>query len=102
MWRAFPDSKLVKKSLARYFAIAQNKEKAKFLIAMKAAAEFGSDDSLEVLWKKHSRCRDEFESFESQVDMGLNLDAVPVPEKSYFDLKVKIAHKILECCHFCN
>jgi uncharacterized Fe-S radical SAM superfamily protein PflX len=53
MWRntgnAFPDDELAKKSLARYFAIVQDKKMAKFLIAKKVAAEFDSDDSLEAL-----------------------------------------------------
>jgi putative pyruvate formate lyase activating enzyme len=102
MWRSFPDTRLLKKSLARYFAIAQNEKKAKFLIAKKLAVEFGSNDSLEVLWKQHTRYVVEFEKFESQVDMGTDLSAVPVPEKSYLDLKVKIANKILENCHLCS
>lgn len=104
MWRtAFPDDELAKKSLARYFAIVQNKKMAKFLIAKKVVAEFGSDDSLEVLWKQHNHCTEEFLRIERQIDRGvIDFNAVPLPEKSYLDLKIKIAEKMLECCHFCS
>ena len=102
MWRTFPDGKLARKSLGRYFAIIENKKTAKFLIAKKVAAEFGSDDALEALWKQHMHCAEEFQRLEHQVDMGMDFNAVPLPEKSYLDLKIKIASKILECCHFCS
>jgi putative pyruvate formate lyase activating enzyme len=104
MWRnTFPDDELAKKSLARYFAIVQNKKTAKFLIAKKVATEFGGDDSIEALWKLHDHCTQEFLNIERQIDGGIiDFNAVPLPEKSYLDLKVKIAEKMLECCHFCS
>ncbi len=98
----FPYDELAKKSLARYFAIVHNKKMAKFLIAKKVAAEFGSNDSLEALWKQHTHYTEEFQSLERQIDIGINYNAVPKPEKSYLDLKIKIAEKILECCNFCS
>jgi putative pyruvate formate lyase activating enzyme len=107
MWKisgndAFPDDELAKKSLARYFAIVQNKKMAKFLIAKKVAAEFDSDDSLEALWKQHTHCTEKYLSLESQNDLGIDFNTVPKPEKSYSDLKIKIADKMLECCNFCS
>jgi len=98
----FPYDELAKKSLARYFAIVQNKKMAKFLIAKKVTAEFDSNDSSETLWKQHTHCTEEFQSLERQIDIGINYNAVPKPEKSYLDLKIKIAEKILECCNFCS
>ncbi|MCJ7762100.1 hypothetical protein MUP38_01430 [Candidatus Bathyarchaeota archaeon] len=107
MWKitsndAFPNNDLAKKSLARYFAIVQNKKMAKILIAKKVAAEFDSGDSLEALWKQHTHCTEEFLSLERQIDLCKNFNAISKPEKSYLDLKIKIANKILECCNFCS
>jgi putative pyruvate formate lyase activating enzyme len=98
----FPYDELAKKSLARYFAIVHNKKMAKFLIAKKVTAEFDSNDSSETLWKQHTHCTEEFLSLEREIDMGIDFNAVPLPEKSYLDLKIKIANKIFECCNFCR
>ncbi|MCW3995412.1 MAG: radical SAM protein [Candidatus Bathyarchaeota archaeon] len=99
----FPDDRLAKKSLARYFAIVSNKKRAKFLLAKKVPTESGSDDSsLDALWKKHEKATDAFLDFEHQVDAGVDFDAVVLPKESYLDLKVKIATKTLECCNFCS
>ena len=109
MWRiasinsdAVLNDEHAKKSLARYFAIVQNKKLAKFLIAKKVAAEFGSEDSLEKLWKQHTHYTEEFLNLERQIDKGKNFNAFPKPEKSYLDLKIEIANRILEGCHFCS
>ncbi len=102
MWRTFPDYELARKSLARYFAVVQNRKTAKFLIAKKVAAEFGDDDSLEALWKQHKQCTKEFLRVERQIDAGMDFNGVSLPEKSYLDLKVKIATRMLERCHFCS
>jgi putative pyruvate formate lyase activating enzyme len=99
---AFPDDRLVRKSLARYFAIVENKKKAKFLLARKVKAEFDSAYSLEALWEQHKLSTEEYLTFEHQIDAGMNFDAVAVPEKSYLDLKALIAQKTLERCHLCN
>jgi putative pyruvate formate lyase activating enzyme len=98
----FPYDELAKKSLARYFAIVHNKKMAKFLIAKKVTAEFDSNDSSETLWKQHTHYTEEFLSLEREIDMGIDFNAVPLPEKSYLDLKIKIANKIFECCNFCS
>lgn len=91
-----------KKSLARYFAVMQNKKTAKFLIAQKLPAEYNTSDSLEKLWREHEKLTVEYSKLEQEVDGGRCLDALPVPEKSYFDLKIEIASRILQNCHFCT
>ena len=90
-----------KKSLARYFAVMQNKKKAKFLISQKLPAGFDKGDSLEKLWHEHQKLTVEYSKLEQEVDGGRDLDALPTPEKSYFDLKIEIASRILQNCHFC-
>ena len=86
--------KLVWKSLARYLAVAANKKMAKFVIAKHLTAEFERDDPLEMLWKQHMHLTKNFQNVEDC--------SAALPEKSYLDLKVKIAEKILERCNFCS
>ena len=96
------DDKFAKKSLARYFAVVKNAKTAKFKIAQKLSAEFDKSDSLEELWREHSKRSEEFCQFEQEVDKGKDVTAMRMPEKSYFDLKIEIANRILQQCHFCN
>ncbi|MCW4008594.1 MAG: radical SAM protein [Candidatus Bathyarchaeota archaeon] len=91
-----------KKSLARYFDVMQNKKTAKFLIAQKLPAEFDKGDSLEKLWSEHEKRTEAYAKFEREVDGGRDLREIPTPEKSYFDLKIEIASRILQRCHFCT
>ena len=52
------DDELAQKSLARYFAVMQNKKTAKFLIAKRLPAKFDTNDTLETLWKEHAKRTD--------------------------------------------
>ncbi len=92
---------LARKSLARYFAIAENKKVAKFQVAKKVAADFTSADSWETLWEQHVKCTEEYLIVEREIDSDADYASLAKPEKSYLDLKVQIANKILECCNFC-
>ncbi|MCL5876955.1 MAG: radical SAM protein [Candidatus Bathyarchaeota archaeon] len=89
-------------SLARYFAITENKTVAKFLIAKKVAANFTSTDSLETLWQQHTKCIQDFLNLEPQLDSGTASFLRAKPEKSYLDLKIQIANEILQRCHLCS
>lgn len=109
MWRiARPDAlavledELAKKSLSRYFAVLQDEKLAKFTLAKKIAAVWSEKDSLEKLWMEHTRCADGFPEFEHSVDEGKNFEEIPSPAKSYLDLKIEIANKIVQSCHFCT
>jgi putative pyruvate formate lyase activating enzyme len=99
---AILDDELARKSLARYFAVMQNQKPAKFMIAKKLPAEFDENDPLETLWTKHEKCAAEFSKIEHEIDAGKNLNTVPIPTESFFDLKIEIANRILQQCHFCN
>jgi putative pyruvate formate lyase activating enzyme len=103
MWRteSFPDV-VVRKSLARYFAVVEGKKTAKVLIAKKVAANFTETDSLEILWMHHAKCIQNYCVLENQIDNDQDLSSIATPEKTYFDLKIQIAHKILEHCHLCS
>ena len=97
------DNKIARKSLARYFAVMLDEKPAKFAIAKKLPAEFGEGDSTKELWRKHARLTRDFYNLEKKVDArGKNLREMETPEKSYLDLKIEIANKILAGCHFCT
>lgn len=110
MWKLLrPDAAAVLKeeriraSLARYFAVVQDEKPAKFVIAKKLSAEFSADDSIEELWEKHARLTEEFYKIEKEIDIKQrSLKQMPTPEKSYLDLKMEIANRILSNCHFCT
>jgi len=109
MWRfrrqeaiAVLNDRLAKKSLARYFAVTQNQLPAKFLIAKKVPAEFNRNDSTERLWRKHAKLTREFSGVQREIDDGqIDFAAMPTPEKSYLDLKIEIADRVVSRCHLC-
>jgi len=93
---------MARKSLGRYFAAMQDETPAKFMITKKLPSKFNEDDSLEELWQKHALLTDEFYKIETEIDKGrLNLKEMSTPEKSFLDLKIEIANRILQSCHFC-
>jgi putative pyruvate formate lyase activating enzyme len=96
------DDGLARKSLARYFAVMQDQKPAKFMIAKKLPAKFDENDPLETLWKQHEKSMTEFDKIEREMCTSKNLNELPTPAKSLFDLKLKIANRILQQCHFCN
>jgi len=110
MWTILrPDAQAVLKdkkaqaSLGRYFAVMQDEKPTKFLIAKKIPAEFGQNDSTEELWRRHENLTVELRRVEGEIDRKkLSLNTMPAPEKSYLDLKVEIANRILSSCHFCT
>ena len=90
-------------SLSRYFSAMQDEKPAKFLIAKKLSADFDREDSLEKLWRAHGELTSEFYRFQQEIDYRKKeLDEVNTPEKSYLDLKIEIANRILRACHFCT
>jgi len=107
VWR--PDASAVlhdkraRQSLARYFSVMQDEKPAKFMLAKKLPANFNLEDSITQLWTLHDRLTDEYYKLERQIDNGqITLDQLETPEKSYLDLKIEIANRILEKCHFCT
>ena len=101
---AILDNELAKKSLARYFDVMLNKKTAKFMIAKKLPSKFSENDPLETLWKEHEKCAKEFRKIEREIDLGeyKYIHELTVPSRSFFDLKLEIANRILQQCHFCS
>jgi putative pyruvate formate lyase activating enzyme len=109
MWRLIrPDAaavladEMARKSLSRYFATINDEKHVKFLIAKKLTADFSQRDSIEALWQEHERLTQRYYETEPEVDNSQkSLREIPNPRKSYLDLKIEIANKILSSCHFC-
>jgi putative pyruvate formate lyase activating enzyme len=92
----------VKASLSRYFAVVQNRKPAKFKLSQKVPAEFDPNDSLEKLWLEHQKRTAQYFRIEQEKDAASSYDSLSAPEKSYFNLKLEIARRILSNCHFCS
>jgi len=95
------NDELAKKSLARYFAVVQNQKQAKFIVAKKLPAEFDKHDSLKTLWEEHAKRTEDFCRIEQEIGTAKKRE-FHTPVKSYFDLKIEIANRILQHCHFCS
>jgi putative pyruvate formate lyase activating enzyme len=107
VWR--PDAltvlrdKRAQASLARYFDVMRDDKPAKFVIAKKLPANFNENDSQSELWRLHDELTQEFHRLEREVDSRQkSLEELDTPEKSYLDLKIEIANRILEGCHLCT
>ncbi len=89
--------------LPRYFNVIEGNTPAKFLISKELKANFNKCDSTKKLWEIHKHLTEEFCHFEREIDTKHeSLDGLGDPEKSYLDLKIEIANRILKSCHFCT
>jgi len=107
IWRPDAASVLTDKqaraSLARYFDVMQDYKLAKFLIAKRLSANFSKEDSLAKLWQTHDSLTEEFYRLQNEIDTHkTDWEKLSTPERSYLDLKIEIANRILECCHLCT
>jgi putative pyruvate formate lyase activating enzyme len=105
-WRPDPKAVLIDKKtrtrLKRYFDVMENNKLAKFIISRELSAPFSKCDSLTKLLAIHDKITEKFYIFEKEVDTRqIGLEELATPEKSFLDLKIEIALKILENCHFC-
>jgi len=81
----------------------QDQKPAKFMIARKLSATFSKGEPVKELGEKHTVLTEEFHRIEEKIDSGqLKLEEMRIPEQSYLDLKIEIANKIAQSCHFCT
>ncbi len=113
MWIAYrPDAILVWKNvevrrrLNWYYNVMENLKPAKFRICKRLPLEFNPFDrgySLEELWDVHDELSKVFEEhWEKIKNDKLRIDELEKPKYSFLHLKVAIAYRILERCHFCE
>ncbi len=92
-----------KKSLKRYFGVVQDSLPAKSMIARRIEANFDGQGSMDKLWRLHGEAYERYLEVERDIDSGdLDLEEMGVPEKSFLDLKIRLAEKILESCTLCE
>ena len=100
--RAWADPEVVRR-LSRYRNIIDKERTAKYLLAKTQACDLPLDSSTEKLWKVHKEDSQRFTQLVAKVDSS---DEVPGPvsgiERSFLDLKIELAQRILADCHFCE
>ena len=86
--------------LARYFKVMRDMRPSQFLISISVSVDFSKDSSLPELWGLHDNA---IKSFREMMNSVSSMHDLPPPAaSSLLDLKVEIANKILENCHFCE
>ncbi|MHA1238631.1 MAG: radical SAM protein [Candidatus Odinarchaeia archaeon] len=89
--------------LKRYYEIFNGQKIAKFLIAKRINCGISLKKDTDALWAEHRRLSSEFKEILNKLDAGmLNFNDLPIPTTSYLDLKIELAHRILEHCHLCE
>ncbi|MBN2065928.1 MAG: radical SAM protein [Candidatus Thermoplasmatota archaeon] len=77
-------------SLPRYFAILEGEQAAHYLNCKYIPVTYDSSTSTEKLWKVHDAAI-------TTMDLSDEL-----PSQSLLDLKIELAHRIFQNCHFCE
>lgn len=90
-------------SLPIYFSVLKDRLPAKFRVCKKVPAEFNFKSDLEDLWEAHEKSLKLEEELIGKIYEGEKaFENLESPEKSLLDLKVEIADRILQKCHFCE
>ena len=80
----------VRALISDYFKILEEKRTAKFLQCKHIPVSFNSSESTDGLWKKHDKAIQNVKLSDVQ------------PKKSLLDLKIELASRIFQECHFCE
>ncbi len=90
-------------SLDRYFSVVRSELPPKFQICKKVPVETELSSSEDELWEEHETSLDELKDLSKKLDEGeLNLSEIESVKTSLLDLKLELAERILESCHFCE
>ena len=95
----------VRRRLKWYASVMENKKPAKFLIAKRIGVHDKNIEGLdeEALWEIHDNLEKEFlRIMKDIVSDNYSLDELEKPRYSFLDVKILLAYKILEKCHFCE
>ncbi len=76
--------------LSSYFGILEENKTAKYIQSKHVPVAFKNLDSEKILWKKHDKALKNMKTNEN------------IPEQSLLDLKIELASRIFEKCHFCE
>jgi len=86
--------------LPGYLKVMRDKLPAQFLISQSVGVEFGRDWDIHDLWELHDEAMKSFRELAGHISSMHDL--LPRALPSLLDLKVAIADKILQRCHFCE
>ena len=106
MWLTRPDARGilddpgVKRALPRYVDVVRGKRQAKHLVDKSIEADFGRRDPVEELWEIHYGLLAGYKTVQESIDES---GRKPKPaEKSWYDLKVLLGHRLMKECRFCE
>ncbi|MGY5874564.1 MAG: radical SAM protein [Candidatus Thorarchaeota archaeon] len=110
MWRALrPDATRVWKDpetlsrLDRYRGIIDRERWAKYVLSKEHECQISLDESTDTLWKEHTKLSDSFTTYVRSVDAGQpRIPSEDAPDRAFLDLKIELANRILQDCHFCE
>ncbi len=94
--------KEVRERLSWYYSVMKKIYPPRYLIAKYTPAEYTREAGLDELLEIHIRTRKDFEKLLRDVVNGERLDSLEKPGKSFLDLKIDIAYKLLENCGLCE
>ncbi len=100
--RVWKDAEVVRR-LRRYRHIIDQERYAKYMIAKDIVTSLPLDSSLEDLWIEHHALSAKHSDYVHEVDSGAERHPAILPSaRSFLDLKIEIAQRILQDCHFCE
>ncbi len=100
VWR----NKEVIERLSHYYKVMKNEKPAKYRVVKRVPIEENLDElSYDELWKLHEEKSKEFREFYNKiVEENKDIDKIPIPEKSFLDLKIKLVNIMVSKCILCE
>jgi putative pyruvate formate lyase activating enzyme len=100
--RVWKDTEVVRR-LRRYRSIIDQERYAKYLLAKDIITSLPLDSHTNELWQEHEALSFKHSEYMKQVDSGEARGTEIMPtERSFLDLKIELANRILQDCHFCE
>ena len=94
------EDEIIKKNLERYVKILNKETLPKFILAKHFEVEFNENKDKEGLLELHDYYLEEFMKFVKEFDN--EKFELKKPKKSFLDLKIILANKIIESCELCE
>ena len=98
----------IRSRFQRYYSIIEKEKVAYYLITKKVpvSIELNAEIPIQKLWDEHERAKGKFHKLLREVDAQsaaiTYLKSLDTPKVTFLDLKIEIAHRILQNCHFCE
>jgi putative pyruvate formate lyase activating enzyme len=108
MWRLRPDAldilenPGVRRALSRYIRVVKGKAFPKFMIDRILHVDFEQGNDVGELFALHDKALLNYMDIEKEIDQGITKLDNASPSQSFLDLKVLLARRIMNDCHFCE